>query len=130
MAQQISRRRFLMASGAALAAPMILRGAAAAQLKPFKLAWIRQFAPAGMVQKAVEFAKADGLNIDMVAFTRGLDGMVALQKGDAIAADCLVGYSQLCLALAQGIDLTAVSGGATGLNALLISTKSLPKDQI
>lgn len=129
MATHTTRRRFLAASGAILAAPMISRGAAA-QSKPFKLAWIRQFAPAGMVQKAVEFARADGLAIEQVAFTRGLDGMVALQKGDAIACNCLVGYSQLCLALAQGIDLTALAGGASGLNALIISPKSLPKDQI
>jgi ABC-type nitrate/sulfonate/bicarbonate transport system substrate-binding protein len=129
MASQTTRRRFLVASGAVLAAPMISRGAAA-QLKPIKMAWIRQFAPAGMVQKAVEFAKADGLTIEQIAFTRGLDGMVALQKGDAIACNCLVGYSQLCLAIAQGIDLTALSGGAAGLNALIISTKSVPKDQI
>lgn len=126
---QANRRKFLMGTGAVLAAPMISRSAFG-QLKPIKLAWIRQFAPGVVANKAVEFAKADGLQIEMVAFTRGLDGMVALQKGDAIAADCLVGYSQFCLALAQGIDLTAVAGGASGLNALIISTKNLPKDQI
>lgn len=130
MAVKTNRRKFLMAaSGAVLAAPMISRGASA-QLKPIKLAWIRQFAPGVIANKAVEFAKADGLSVEMIAFTRGLDGMVALQKGDAIAADCLVGYSQFCLALAQGIDLTAVAGGASGLNALVISAKNLPKDQI
>jgi len=129
MTMQTNRRRFLMTTGAVLAAPMISRSASA-QLKPFKLAWIRQFAPGALATKAVEFAKADGLSIEMIAFTRGLDGMVALQKGDAIAANCLVGYSQLCLALAQGIDLTAISGGASGLNALLISPKNLPKEHI
>jgi len=65
-----------------------------------------------------------------VGFSRGLDGLVALQKGDAVAANCLIGYSQFCLALAQGIDVTLIAGAALGLNAILISPKALPKGLI
>lgn len=112
-----------------MAAPMISRRASA-QLRPVKLAWIRQFAPAALVQKEAELAAAAGLEVELIGFNRGLDGMVALQKGDVIAADCLVGYSQLCLALSQGIDLTSIAGSAVGLNAIIMSPKVLPDGDI
>ena len=129
MTNRIQRRRFLAGSAAALATPFLPRQAFG-QSKTLKLAWIRQFAPAGLVQKEVDLAKADGLNIELIGFNRGLDGLVALQKGDAVAADCLVGYSQFCLALNQGIDLTLISGSSAGLNAILISPKAVPKGEI
>lgn len=128
MSHSITRRTYLAASAATLALPMVAR--AQAQKKPIKLAWIRQFAPAGLVAKGVEFAQAGGQPVELIGFNRGLDGMVALQKGDAIAANCLVGYSQFCLALSQGIDLTMISGSAMGLNALLISPRVLPRGQV
>jgi ABC-type nitrate/sulfonate/bicarbonate transport system substrate-binding protein len=123
------RRTFLTAAGTALAFPMISRGYAAG-LRPIKLAWIRQFAPAAVVQKGVELAGKAGLEVELVGFNRGLDGMVAIQKGDVIGANCLVGYSQFCLALSEGIDLTCISGSARGLNAMLISTKLVPPEHV
>jgi ABC-type nitrate/sulfonate/bicarbonate transport system substrate-binding protein len=129
MSTSTSRRLFLAGAGTAIASPFVLRSPLA-QSKPIKLAWIRQFAPAALVQKQVELAQADGLNVELVGFNRGLDGMVALQKGDAIAADCLVGYSQFALALSQGIDLTVISGSSSGLNAIVMSPRVLPKGEI
>lgn len=126
MIRRITRRTFLAASAATLAMPLVAR----AQKKPIKLAWIRQFAPAALIQKEVEFAQAAGQPVELVGFNRGLDGMVALQKGDAIAANCLVGYSQFCLALSQGIDLTLIAGSAKGLNAIIIAPRVLPKGQV
>lgn len=120
------RRQFV----AGAAAATVIAGRARAQSKPIKLAWIRQFAPAALVQKEVDLAKADGLTVELVGFNRGLDGMIALQKGDAIGADCLVGYSQFALALSQGIDLTAIAGSCLGLNAVLISPRGIPKEHI
>lgn len=129
MALRSGRRTFLLGAGALVAAPMIARRAHA-QLRPVKLAWIRQFAPAALVQKEVEIAGELGLEVELVGFNRGLDGMIALQKGDAIAADCLVGYSQLCLAISQGIELTSIAGSAVGLNAIIISPKVLPEGDV
>jgi ABC-type nitrate/sulfonate/bicarbonate transport system substrate-binding protein len=125
----LGRRTLLTGSAAALAFPMLARKANA-QTPSLKLAWIRQFAPAGLVQKEAELAKAEGLNVELVGFTRGLDGLVALQKGDAIAADCLIGYSQFALALSQGIDVTMISGSALGLNSILISPRLLDKGTV
>src|SRR6478609_5149306 len=129
MMAPIKRRHFLMGTAATVGMSMAMRPARA-QAKTIKLAWIRQFAPAALVQKEVDLAKAEGLNVELVGFNRGLDGMIALQKGDAIAADCLVGYSQFCLALSQGIDLTVIAGSCSGLNAILIAPRVLPKDQV
>ena len=126
---RIRRRTLLSGTAVALALPLLPK-MATAQTKTLKLAWIRQFAPAGLVQKEMELAKAEGLNVELIGFSRGLDGLVALQKGDAIAADCLIGYSQFFLALAQGIDVTMIAGSALGLNAILINPRSLPKGQV
>ena len=126
---RIHRRTLLAGTAAGLALPMLPK-VAMAQTKSLKLAWIRQFAPAGLVHKEVELAKAEGLNVELIGFSRGLDGLVALQKGDAVAADCLIGYSQFFLALAQGIDVTMIAGSALGLNAILINPRSLPKSQV
>src|SRR5262249_6388910 len=122
-------RHFLAGAGAIAAAPMISRSARA-QLKPIKVAWIRQYAPAAVVQKSVELAAADGLTVELINFNRGLDGMIALQKGDAIAANCLVGYTQVWLALSQGIDLTVVSGAIQDMMALVVSRRILPAGEI
>jgi len=124
----INRRSLLTASlGALLPMPA---ASALAQSSSLNVAWIRQLAVAAVVQKQVEFAKADGLGINLVNFNRGLDGMVAIQKGDVQASNCLVGYAQFFLALAQGIDLTVVAGACSRLNEILISTNLAPKDRI
>jgi ABC-type nitrate/sulfonate/bicarbonate transport system substrate-binding protein len=126
---RIRRRTFLAGAVAALATPLLPRSAMA-QAKSIKAAWIRQFAPAGLVQKGADLAKAEGLDVELVGFSRALDGLVAMQKGDVVVSDCLLGYSHLCLALSQGIDVTMISGSNLGLNAILIAPRVLAKGQI
>ena len=122
---RLNRREVLAGSVATLAAPALM-GPAHAANGSINLGWIRQFAPAGIVQKEADLAKAAGLSVNMVGFNRGLDGLIAMQKGDIDMTDTLIGYTQLCVALAQGINVTLVSGTSLGLTEILISPKLLP----
>ncbi len=122
---KIDRRSFVAGSAAALAAPA-LSGRARAATKRLGLAWDRQFAPSAIVPKAVAFAKEAGLDIDLTPFGRGLDGMIAMQKGDVQAADGLVNFFHFCIAHARGVDLTVVSGACQRLISILISPKLVP----
>jgi ABC-type nitrate/sulfonate/bicarbonate transport system substrate-binding protein len=124
-----TRRKFLAGASGALATPFI-GTKAFSQSTTIPLAWIRQFAPAAIVQKQMEFARAGGLNLELISFNRGLDGMVALQKGDVVASDILVNFSHFCMALAQGADFTVVSGSCQGLNEILISPSLVPAAEL
>lgn len=115
----------MQAATSAIAMPALL-GHANAQATSINFGWIRQFAPSGLVQKEVDVARASGLTINMVGFTRGLDGLIAMQKGDIEMTDSLIGYTQFCVALAQGIDLTLVAGTSMGLTEILIAPKFIP----
>jgi len=126
---RVNRRNFLAGSAAALAAQWI-PATGQAQAKSIKAAWIRQFAPAAVVEKGATLAKAEGVNVELIGFNRALDGMVAMQKGDIPLSYTLLGYSHFCLALSQGIDVTMIAGSNLGLNAILIAAKHLPKGQI
>lgn len=119
------RRDFLAAGLVTLAAPALI-GRAQAASGSINLGWIRQFAPAGLVQKEVDLARAAGLSINMIGFNRGLDGLLAMQKGDIDMTDTLIGYTQICMALAQGMDVTMVAGTSLGLTEILIAPKHLP----
>ncbi len=124
-----TRRKFLAGSAAVVGMPYLSRSAQA-QASTLQLAWIRQFAPAAIVEKEVEFAKEAGVTIELIGFNRGLDGMVALSKGDAQASDILVNFSHLCMALAQNIDLTVVSGSCGGLSEVVIAPGLLEASDI
>jgi ABC-type nitrate/sulfonate/bicarbonate transport system substrate-binding protein len=126
-----TRRCFLVGAGSVLAAPMITgRASAQAKLRPVKIAWNRQFVPAAVVQKGADLAAEAGLQVELVNFTRSLDGMVAMQKGDVFIANCLIGIPQFSLALSKGIELTAISGAVKNTVAVIASRQALPKDQI
>jgi ABC-type nitrate/sulfonate/bicarbonate transport system substrate-binding protein len=122
---RLNRREVLAGTVATLAAPALISRANAAS-GSINLGWIRQFATAGIVQKEVELAKAVGLTVNQVGFNRGLDGLIAMQKGDIDMTDTLIGYTQVCVALSQGIDVTLVSGTSLGLTEILIAPKLLP----
>lgn len=124
-----SRRKFLGTTAGVIAAPFISK-MGYSQSSSVPLAWIRQFAPAAIVQKEAEFAQAAGLKLELINFNRGLDGMVALQKGDAVASDILVNFSHLCMALAQNVDLTVVSGSCEGLTEILIAPKLVSANEL
>lgn len=101
-------------------------GAAMAQGQaPINLAWIRQLAVSSVVNKQAQLATANGFPVELVNFNRGLDGLVALQRGDVVASNCLVGYAQFFIALTQGIELTMVAGACSRLNEIVISPKLL-----
>ena len=122
---RLNRREVLAGTLATLAAPALISRANAAS-GAINLGWIRQFATAGIVQKEAELAKAVGLTVNQVGFNRGLDGLIAMQKGDIDMTDTLIGYTQVCVALSQGIDVTLVSGTSLGLTEILIAPKLLP----
>ena len=124
-----TRRKFLAGSAAVTMAGVGSRNAMSQQ-PTLNIAWIRQFAPAALVQKEAELLKAEGVNVNMIGFTRGLDGVIAMQKGDADLADCLLGYSLVGTALSQGIDLTMVSGSSLRLTAIVIAPKHVPSDAL
>lgn len=126
----IHRRTFLIGASTLLASPYVMRGQSRAATR-LNLGWDRAFAPAAIIPKAAEFALADsGVSIEMTSFGRGLDGMIALQKGDIQAASILVNFFHLCMGLSRDIDLTVVSGAAHRLISLLVSPSIVPADQI
>lgn len=122
---RLSRRLFLAGSASTLAMPAVMRHARA-QSGTIRLGWIRQFAPSGMVQKEVDLARSKGLEIEMIGFNRGLDGLLAMQQGSIDMTDCLIGYSQVCVGLGQGMDIKLISGSSRGLTEILIRPEELP----
>jgi ABC-type nitrate/sulfonate/bicarbonate transport system substrate-binding protein len=124
-----TRRRLLKTGLLLAAAPAILRPRPARAGGTLNVGWMRQFAPAGVVQKEADIAKEAGLTVNLINFTRGLDGLIAMQKGDIEMTDTLMGYSQFCVALGQGIDVTMVAGTSQGLTEILIAPKQIPAGQ-
>lgn len=126
----LSRRTVLTGMGAAGLVPMLGKSALAQTQAPINMAWIRQLAVSSVVQKQANLAAANGFPVELINFNRGLDGMVALQRGDVVASNCLVGYAQFFIALTQGIDLTLVAGACSRLNEIVVSPSILAQADI
>ena len=130
MSIRIGRRQFLMASGAMLAAPMISRGARR-QSKTVKLAWIRQFAPAaaGPERSRTRPCRRVNRRTDRLQPWPRRHGCAAEGRRDRRGLPHRL-LAVLPGARPRGSTSRSSRVSATGLNALVISTRGLPKNQI
>lgn len=138
MGSSMNRRQFLRngaISGAAImAAPLLAAcgesdGAGTSAddgATHVRQGWIRQFAPSAVSEKEVEILKRNRQSAELVAFNRGLDGLVAMENGDIDYTAYLLGYTHLIQAMAENIPVKVLAGSGSGISEVLIRPDLIP----